>query len=357
MAEAPGRRDNPKRVWDFTVWLESDQKMLARPLNPSSLPPSVVEEKQLLVSWLSEHSIKWVFQLELSTERPKLHFQGRAQLKSKKRKSTLVAQWRALSDLLGRAHFSITHDTGTFTYVLKEETRFAGPWSNQFKTWPWQELIWAQPYPWQRFIKSLPFEDRLVHFVFQPEGNLGKTRFCLTERAASEQRWPGAVPTAYIAEWDSTKELRRDIFGQLNELDLNAVQIFIDMPRVPPRPQRLMEMIGNFEYLKNGHIVEDRYSRRSIQINTSRIVIFHNWPLPDFDEFKDSLSPDRWRCYRITPDKEIVQTFPWPNAYDADEEDEWNAFQDMLADDDQLLRDLEDQQQFGHLLDEAPLQQ
>lgn len=310
---AKDKRCSPKAVWDFTLWLPAQLRSL-----PDPLPSAVMEMIDLLKRHLKETCKKWCFQLERVDAG--LHFQGRLQMKTKKRKATLVNEWKASNPFLGAAHFSPTHDVGTFNYVMKDETRVLGPFSNEFQRYSWMEEIWTAPRPFQRALQDLPFDRRRVYFVHNPEGGAGKTMWSLTQLAASEQRWPGARLTAYMPEWSDMRDFRRAIHGQVKNMDRDrfteGVQLLVDLPRVMPSPKVLREMIAGLEQLKNGWIREDRYSHQSIQLDTTKLIVFHNWALPQEADFWNLLSADRWVCYFVSDEFELVKTWPVEPAAD-----------------------------------------
>lgn len=311
---AEQKRDSPKACWDYTLHFPEAIRKVDDPLeNKDCL--ALIDLMQRYFKESAPTYDKWVFQLERGEQSGSLHFQGRFHLKTKKRKQTLIAEWSASNPFLGRASFSLTHDVGSFRYVMKEETRVSGPYSNQFRKYAWMTQIWENPRPFQRDLtERLPFDRRRIHFVHNPDGGAGKTMWSLTQLAASAQCWPGATLTVYMPEWQTYKDLRRGVHGQLKKMDperyVDGVQMLIDLPRIKPAPNALAQIIGTLELLKNGWIEEDRYSNTYIQLDTTKVIVFHNWQLPDYPEFWDLLSADRWCRWYISQEHELVKTWP-----------------------------------------------
>jgi hypothetical protein len=121
----------------------------------------------------------WVFQLERGHSAHKEHFQARFSLKNKCVSSgALAARWKVDEEW----HFSLTSSPNTtnFDYVLKEDTKVDGPWTDkdregyiprQFRglldtMLPFQQQIWDG---------FEVFEPRNVNCVIDPSGSKGKS--------------------------------------------------------------------------------------------------------------------------------------------------------------------------------------
>jgi len=81
-----------------------------------------------IIESLSKHCKAFVFQLEKGEQTGYVHYQGRVSLNERARKANILA--------LKDAKYSPTSREGSknFDYVMKEDTRLEGPWSDKDTT-------------------------------------------------------------------------------------------------------------------------------------------------------------------------------------------------------------------------------
>lgn len=292
--------DNPIVCYDFT-WHIPDNTWT---------PELKKIHLQSVKGWCEMYCKKWAFQLECGTESNLLHFQGRISLKVKIRFSTLKKnnskeQWGF--------HFSPTSKEGMKTdqYVMKEETRVDGPWSDG--DIPPQILPQHQVTEWFPFQKSIlewstrPMDSRTVNCLFCPDGNIGKSTLV---GFMDHQRIAVSIPAM-----NDFKEMMRLLFNKTEafyKIKREYPKLFvIDMPRAYKK-DKLCGLFSAIEKLKDGYMCDDRYNFRDLWIPSPHVWVFTN-DKPN----SDYLSKDRWIIWvvqekqlRVLPDLDVELKIP-----------------------------------------------
>uniref|UniRef100_UPI00404729E9 hypothetical protein n=1 Tax=Flavobacterium sp. TaxID=239 RepID=UPI00404729E9 len=252
-----------------------------------------ITDKDYIIDWCNEWFKTWVFQEELSDgQHP--HWQGRGSL-HKRRTVNKIKELMAESGMRG-VHMSPTHN-GTvadksFKYVMKADTRVDGPWSDkdpkpqyiprqvrEVETlWPWQEDVCEILKQW---------DPRSIHCIVDTRGQMGKTILVGKIRAYNLGR---KLPFCndYL-----------QIMRMVMDLPTNTAYI-IDIPRAISK-EKLFQMWGAIEEIKNGYAYDDRYCFKEKIFDSPQIVVFMNKP-PDMS----LLSDDRWKLWTVTSDHELV---------------------------------------------------
>jgi len=242
-------------TWDFT------------------LPQGDLAAEQLK-GFLKIHCKKWCFQLERGGQTGYMHYQGRVSLKVKARKGP---------EFPG-IHWSVTSNANRDNefYVLKEDTRVEGPWSDRDKYIPLQVQN-IQLYPWQQDIldDANIWDTRTINMIICKEGNIGKSTLATYAGCRGIAR---AIPMM-----DSYKDYMRMV------MDTPKVRLYlIDFPRCMNKSN-----CGSFwsaiETIKNGYAYDDRYGFREEYFDCPNIWVFSN-TVPDLSQ----LSKDRWRFFEVT---------------------------------------------------------
>lgn len=256
-------------VWDFTLKFEEEHNL------------------KLLKDNLLYNCKKWCFQLEEGKSGYK-HWQGRFSLRKKKSLSSLISLFKSLPSWNG-VHFSptATANTKNFNYVLKDDTRVDGPWcdtdpveiepTKQMKMFQSWELY---PYQTKLLNMSTEFSLRSIDFIFDQEGNIGKSLF--SEYMELKQ----------LAEEVPPFRLMDDIFQWVASRPIKPCYIF-DMPR-GMKKDKLADFYSGIEVIKNGVAYDKRYSAKKIRFNRPRVFIFSN-TLPQFN----LMSKDRWNVWSV----------------------------------------------------------
>jgi len=250
-----------------------------------------IPEKSLelsnLKSILTRIAKKWTFQLEEGSQSGYRHYQGRMSLKVKARMASVK------DALVPEVHLSPTSSANrdNMFYVMKDETRVEGPWSDSDDYVPKRFQGVPQWRPWQKQVYESIMEaadDRKVNVIVDPKGNNGKTFLAM---------WLLAHKKAmYLPPMNDIKDMMRAV------MDMEKHECYIlDLPRAMPK-KNLRGAMAAIEQLKNGYAYDDRYSFRYEQFEPPHIWVFSNVSLDT-----EYLSVDRWRVWSITPDQTLEE--------------------------------------------------
>lgn len=259
-------------TWDITVFEGHNDFGLDR-----------MRVMELLNGWCK----KWVFQLEECPETKNQHFQCRVSLVKKKRLSEVLAQiplkgnWSRTSNAV--------HVGQNFNYVMKEDTKIDGPWSDmdyekpppltrQLKTFMQQEMR-----PWQRDVLRWceMTDDRSIKMIYDTEGNSGKS---IMAEYLEYKGLAFELPPLRVME-----DIMQFVFGFKNQK-----VYLIDMPRAMKK-DKLGDFYAGLECLKNGVCYDKRYAAKKRRFDRPQVVVFTN-VLPAWEH----MSADRWEVYQMT---------------------------------------------------------
>lgn len=246
-----------------------------------------LEEKSVQEAFIKKlNAIKttsWTFQLERGEETERLHFQGRMSFKNGCRKPELLkklANWNKGDSLTLKVEYN---EEGSSQYVVKEDTRVAGPWSKD-------KMVGSIPKdikgitlrPWQQHIvDSASIDDfRCVDVVYDPVGNNGKS---IVSRHIGVHKIGLDVPPL-----TDSKEL----MGFVMSFPKYPIYVF-DMPRAMKK-EKLHGLYSAIETIKGGKAYDTRYVGKMEYFDPPRVWVFTN-VLPD----TNLLSHDRWRFWSI----------------------------------------------------------
>lgn len=238
------------------------------------------EEGVCLVSFknfLKAHCKKWVFQLEQGESGYK-HYQGRISLKRKNRKGP---------------HYENIHWSPTSTanadndfYVVKDDTRISGPWTDKDITIPRQVAEITQLRPWQQQVldSAKDWNPRTINYLYCPNGNIGKSTLGLYALCHGLGRM--------IPPMESFKDYMRMV------MDAPKAPLYIiDLPRATTKGS-CMGFWSAIESIKNGWVYDDRYNFKEEVFTSPAVWVFANH-LPD----EDLLSKDRWVYWEVVEDQ------------------------------------------------------
>lgn len=230
---------------------------------------------------LKGYAKKWVFQLEES-DGGYLHYQGRFSLIKKRRLQEIAP---VLQEKLRGLHISPTHDVGNNFYVVKEDTRVEGPWSDQDAEpayIPRQIREIETLRPWQSAIVELSkqWDTRTIHVIYDRNGNNGKS---ILTTYMGVHKLARTLP--YVNDY-------KDIMRMVMDMPTCNAYI-IDMPRAINK-EKLFQMYAGIETVKSGYAYDDRYSFKDKYFDCPQIFVFTN-TIPDLN----LLSRDRWSIWTI----------------------------------------------------------
>lgn len=240
-----------------------------------------VESLKLL---LDDKCKKWTFQLELSKKGYE-HYQGRISLKVRARLNQAI---KLLAQPKMHLSPTSTENRDNMFYVIKDDTRIAGPWTSDDKYIPrWVSNETVEWYKWQADVWSicegLP-NTRTVNCLVDTIGCTGKTFFstwhCVRRDAVD------------IPMMNDTRDMMRAV------MDLPKHRVyFFDLTRSTD-VKFVSNFIGAVEMLKNGRAYDDRYGFRQEYFDPPHVWIFCNAvPKPSL------LSSDRWAFWTIKRNK------------------------------------------------------
>ena len=241
-------------------------------------------------TFFKDYCKKWACQNEMS-ETGYDHGQGRFSLTGKKTFNSL----KELMDAKGLSgyHLSPTNATtaksGDLFYVMKADTRKAGPWTDQDeqeeKVMTKQLAKIKELYPYQKSIVEYlkTWDDRKILCVVQPSGDVGKSGFC---------EYLEYHELAYeIPPMNDMQDIMACVMCVNSKRKWSAFTI--DMPKAMKK-DKLAPFFAGLETLKNGVAYDKRYSFKKMRMNRPHIVVFTN-SMPD----TDLLSADRWDFRQI----------------------------------------------------------
>lgn len=229
---------------------------------------------------------KWKFQQEVGEITGYNHFQGRVSLGQKTRTPPLIFEgirWSVTS----------TENSTNDFYVIKSETRIAGPWSDTDPEdiyIPRQIREISSLFPWQNeMIKlSKPFDTRNVNVICDTDGNIGKT----TIKGYMRVHGLG-TPIPFCNDF-------KDIMRMVMDMP-TATTYIMDMPRAINK-EKLFQLYAGIESIKDGYAYDDRYQFKDKYFDCPNIWIFTN-SLPDFT----LLSKDRWIIWKVDEAKQLIR--------------------------------------------------
>lgn len=237
-----------------------------------------------LIEWLKEHCKKWVFQKEEGGETGYLHYQGRMSMKEKIRIKQLI-ELKACNGM--RLSPTSNQNLGNVWYVIKPDTRVAGPWSDKDKEkYIPRQIRDIELKPWQQEIADDAdnWDTRTINIVINRKGNIGKSTLCTYIGVHEIGR---SIPPI-----NDQVELLQIVY------DMPTAKLYVmDMPKAMTK-DKLYGIYGALETIKSGYCYDKRYTFKERYFDCPNIWVFTNVE-PD----KLLLSKDRWRLWKIEDDE------------------------------------------------------
>jgi hypothetical protein len=160
----------------------------------------------------------------------------------------------------------------------------------------------TEPWPWQESLTNLlagPKDTRNIIWVWEEEGNVGKTSFCydlaLDGKAIVFGGKAGDVFSA-VADWVDPLDAKGNRTGKGQALDVVVMDV--------PRCTKDYISYQSLEKLKDGLFFNAKYKSRMVQMASIHVVVMSN-QAPD----RTQMSADRWHVYKIK-DKALVPDTP-----------------------------------------------
>lgn len=252
---------------------------------------------EAIIKDLRSVSKKWAFQKESGELTGYVHWQGRLSFFKAARLPQQAQVLRALeSGLWAKVHLGPSSNNslkGPNFYVIKEQTRVDGPWTDQTEAAPqyiplqYRGLL-DRLYPWQEKVLESRnvFDSRSVNLVYDPEGNHGKS----TCASLAELHYQG-LDLPPITDAKELMQVACDIL-MAKECRTPAI-VFMDLPRSMDQ-KRLAPFMVAIEQIKKGHVCDVRHHYKDWWFDSPQIWVFANW-MPDLK----FLSKDRWKLWTI----------------------------------------------------------
>lgn len=246
---------------------------------------SVEELKGLL----RVYAKKWCFQLERGDSGYE-HYQGRISLIKKKRKGELMSVFQANGiEVPNYLEPTSTTCKGDQLYVMKEDTRIDGPWTDKDKQiYIPKQIREKNLRKWQLNVieNSRVFDDRIVNIIYDPVGNQGKSFL-----ASYCSLYMDGIDLPPV---NDSKELIQSLCDVCEAKGLRTPNpVFLDLPRSQDK-SKLYGIYNAIEQIKKGRLYDMRYKYKEWWIDSPSVWCFTNI-LPDMDY----LSADRWVIWTI----------------------------------------------------------
>lgn len=253
----------------------------------------------VIINQLKKIAKRYTFQLEKGETTGYLHYQGRMSLIKKHRKAELMKMF----DLMPIPNYleptaNATYYAGDMFYVMKEETRQAGPWTEREtdKYIPRQYRgMLERLYPYQKLIydNANVFDTRIINMIYCSSGNIGKSTI-----ASVCELYANGIDLPPVNDAEKLIQSCCDIC-EAKQIR-NPSPIFVDLPRAMNK-ERLNGIYTAIEQIKKGKLFDLRYKYKEYWIDSPQIWVFSNIE-PDLG----MLSKDRWRIWTVNDKKELV---------------------------------------------------
>jgi hypothetical protein len=259
-----------------------------------------IEDYRVVGRRLAELAKKFVFQRERSEAGGIEHYQCRILTRKRIRLAAFVREHGG--EHVWNGHIQATSNSvhasnRQFNYVMKLDTRVAGPWNEEEFDLANQPVLTRQlrhfqlqpPRPWQVKVKGYlqSEDDRSIHLIIDHVGHVGKSIF------AEDMEYKGLATEIPVMESvESTM--------QVAHASVCKKAFMVDMPRALNK-QNLHAFYAGIECIKNGQAWDRRYKYKKVRFDRPAVVIFTNvWP-----KFK-YMSKDRWVIHLMKEDYDLM---------------------------------------------------
>lgn len=257
-----------------------------------------------LARFLAGKTSAYVFQPEIGEEKQRLHLQGCFKFPIRRRKSTVLNEFKGEfgDELLLRCRLDGMEGTWeqSFEYCSKVEGRIGDKiyMSSNLHKYTGGDTLFLENkdnwYPWQFKVYEALFDvykntikasdDRAIYWITDFVGNSGKSKF---------------VKHVCFKHNDTCKLP----FGSASQIRSAAIAAgprkiyFIDIPRTLGNDDSIESIVSAIEDIKNGFVVSAMYGKfMQLIFEPPHVVVFANTHCP-----RGLMSSDRWRTYIINP--------------------------------------------------------
>lgn len=239
---------------------------------------------------------KFIYQLEDSTRRgDNYHYQGFINLAKRSRMGALVNAINTPIMMPGCQiqYASANGKAALQAYVMKADTRVAGPWWDKPGDPPIPydgEDLPKEWWPWQKQVIDVVMgtkpDDRTINWVVDTAGKQGKSK------VSKYLMWKGVARTF---GWVEAKNAYYSIAQEGGQ----RAYIF-DLTRTKPKKQAMDDLYSMLEAIKNGMVDGSLYENKSVLFMPPHVWVFANMP-PKVD----ALSRDRFVTWTIDAERRL----------------------------------------------------
>lgn len=251
--------------------------------------------------FLAENCDDFIFQLERGLIKHELHYQGWIKVDPKIRSKTLAVDWNPHFPGVEISEASNSGNVALKTYVMKPETRVAGPWGKRpIYTGANDLACMVKPNGFQQTIIDIIAgdpDDRKIHYLFEPTGGVGKSKL-----------------TKFLCFKKIAKKIPMGNATQLKTFICHAGPArcyLIDIPRTTGTTEKLADLYSAIEEVKNGFVQSPMYGKmHELFMDPPHIFVFSN-AKPNIY----AMSRDKWKIGEIKVNKAFkVTTINWVDA-------------------------------------------
>lgn len=299
-----------------TIPFNKDKVKFVAPTNEE-----IYDISEILEGWFKEHSKNFVFQFEQGKSEHNLHFQCRIRLKKKIRCQQLANELGKHLDehMVIKVIMKYSKTNGSmaswvrssptsnacrdFKYVMKEESRLSGPWSDKhLSDLEVSDIVEVDRlYHWQKYLydnvltkgrrSEYNNDGRKIIFLVNPHGSAGKSELV---RTLMTQR----NDVQYVPSCGTASQFKNGI------AEAGAFRNYVlDLPRVKPKMDQLSDLASTLEDISNGFVSGIMYGKvKHLIMNRPNIVVSGNWFFPRHLLSKDRfiyMDPAQWRSFEL----------------------------------------------------------
>lgn len=257
-----------------------------------TIPCSLGITEKDLCKVFRENCKQFVFQHEKGKESDYEHYQCRIRLRKKVRFSTLKKRGFFVG-----GHWTPTskdvYIEGDFFYVMKDDTRIAGPWSDKDEvkilTKQLRNFMTKEQYIYQRdiLLTACEYDERTIYLIFDQHGNLGKSIL------AEFMEYKGIAEE--IPSWRLMDDIMQWVMSRGMQNGFKKCYL-VDMPR-GLKKEKMTDFWSGIEIIKNGVAYDKRNYAKKRRFDRPQVFVFTN-TLPNWN----LMSIDRWIIWEIQKD-------------------------------------------------------
>lgn len=265
---------------------------------------------------------RWIFQEERGANEGRYHYQGKFHLAEKRTKQALLQIFSQYFDAATVQQLTLTPTStnGQKTaaaelYCMKGETRTEGPWTDPSFTMPkrqkryemkdlacmeamlgWQDEMWRE--------LTGPADDRSVVWIWNADGNAGKSKF-IKYMVAKSVLDPAFQHSVLNVPLGTATQIKTVV------CKAGAKDIYLcDIGRVSGNQESQRDLFSALESIKNGMVQNVMYGAGDLLLmEPPHVVVFSN-DLPNIN----LQSKDRWRIRRLDNKDSALHTMSLPEV-------------------------------------------